>query len=130
MQLVVITWYRAPLFHLLQDPMGDVGRHMFNRGLRIQQSARAVVGKDTGALAASIGISQKPTRMGQEMTIGSPLRHAYMHHEGTRPHIITPKGGNTHLRFSSRGRIVYTRAVMHPGTRPNRYLSRFLYMVR
>lgn len=123
-----IVWNEPALFHLLQDPSGDVGRHMFSRGVMIASAARAKVGKRTGALAASINISQKPTRTGQDMTIGSPLSYAYMHHEGTRPHIIRADAGGL-LRFSSRGRIVYSRAVMHPGTRPNRYLSSFLYMV-
>jgi hypothetical protein len=123
-----IVWNEPALFHLLQDPTGDVGRHMFSRGVMISSAARAMVGKRTGALAASINISQSPTKTGQEMKIGSPLPYAYMHHEGTRPHIIRADSGGL-LRFSSRGRVVYSRAVMHPGTKPNRYLSSFLYMV-
>lgn len=123
-----IDWYKVPLFHVLQDPMGDVGRHLFRRGLLVQQAARVRVGHRTGALAASIGISQKPTRTGQDMTIGSPLRTAYMVHEGTRPHIIRANGTN-HLRFTRRGRVVYTRQVIHPGTRGKKYLTDFLYLV-
>jgi len=123
-----IVWNEPALFHLLKDPAGDVGRHMFTRGVMITAAAKAKVGKKTGALAASIGISQEPTAIGQKMTIGSPLSYAYMHHEGTRPHIIRADSGGL-LRFSARGRVVYSRAVAHPGTRPNRYLSSFLYMV-
>lgn len=124
-----VVWNEPALFHLLKDPTGDVGRHVFSRGVMITAAAKAKVGKRTGALAASIGISQKPTLTGQEMTIGSPLPYAYMHHEGTRPHIIRADSGGL-LRFSSRGRVVYSRAVAHPGTRPNRYLTSFLYMVK
>lgn len=130
MAYVKIDWYAAPLFHLLKDQTGDVGRHLYKRGLTIQNAARARVGKKTGALAASIGISIETTATGQQMLVGSGLKYAHMHHEGTRPHIITPNKPGGHLRFSSRGRIVYARAVMHPGTRPNRYLSSFLHMVR
>ena len=124
-----IVWNEPALFHLLKDPTGDVGRHMFGRGLRITAAAKMKVGKRTGALAASINMSQEPTRTGQKMTIGSPLSYAYMHHEGTRPHIIRADSGGL-LRFSARGRVVYTRQVAHPGTRPNRYLTSFLYMVK
>jgi hypothetical protein len=124
-----IVWNEPALFHLLKDPTGDVGRHMFSRGLRITTAAKAKVGKRTGALEASINMSQEPTRTGQKMTIGSPLSYAYVHHEGARPHIIRADSGGL-LRFSARGRVVYTREVAHPGIRPNRYLSTFLYMVK
>jgi hypothetical protein len=124
-----IVWNEPALFRLLKDPTGDVGRHMFGRGLRITAAAKMKVGKRTGALAASINMSQEPTRTGQKMTIGSPLSYAYMHHEGTRPHVIRADSGGL-LRFSARGRVVYTRQVAHPGTRPNRYLTTFLYMVK
>jgi hypothetical protein len=120
---------KGSTFHLLKDPTGVVGRYMFERGLKIMAAAKVKVGKTTGALAASINISQEPTTTGQKMTIGSPLRYAFYHHEGTRPHLIRADSGGF-LRFSSRGRIVYSRQIMHPGTRPNRYLTSFLYMVR
>lgn len=123
-----IVWNEPALFHLLKSPTGDVGRHMFGRGVMITAAAKAMAGKKTGALAASIGISQSPTRLGQNMTIGSPLPYAYEHHEGTRPHVIRADTGGF-LRFSARGRVVYSRRVMHPGTKPNKYLSSFLYMV-
>jgi len=125
-----ITWYNTPLFHLLKDPSGDVGRYLYKRGLSIQSAARAKVGKRTGALAASIGISMETTLAGQQMLVGSRLDYAYMRHQGTRPHIITANKPGGHLRFSNTGRVVYARSVMHPGTRPNKYLSSFLYMVR
>lgn len=119
----------AQSFHLLKDPTGPVGRHLFKRGMMIVAAAKGKVGKRTGALAASISLSQEPTPTGQKMTIGSPLRYAFVHHEGSRPHVIRADAGGL-LRFSSRGRIVYSRQILHPGTRPNRYLTSFLYMVR
>ena len=42
---------------------------------------------------------------------------------------ITPDTAEV-LRFSSRGRIVYTRVVRHPGTKPNKYLADNLYLIR
>jgi hypothetical protein len=59
---------------------------------------------------------------GQYLWIGSNKNYAYIHHEGTRPHIITPTKAKA-LRFTSGRRVIYTRMVKHPGTKPNRYLS-------
>jgi hypothetical protein len=59
---------------------------------------------------------------GLTAVIGSDNRIALMHHQGTRPHIIMPRRAQT-LRFYSRGRIVYSKLVHHPGTKPNRYLT-------
>lgn len=124
----IVVWNEPALFHLLKDPTGDVGRHMFSRGVEIVALAKSMVGKKTGRLAASIGLTQEPTRLGQKMTIGSPLPYAYVHHEGSRPHIIRADSGGF-LRFSAKGRVVYTRQIIHPGTRPNRYLTTFLHVV-
>ena len=57
---------------------------------------------------------------GQVMKVGSDVRHALWHHEGTRPHPIV---GRRVLRFVKNGKVVFAHKVMHPGTRPNRYLS-------
>ena len=57
---------------------------------------------------------------GQMMKIGSDVRHALWHHEGTRPHAIV---GRRVLRFVKNGKVVFAHKVAHPGTRPNKYLS-------
>jgi hypothetical protein len=114
-------------FQLLKSPVGDVGIHLMKIGTKIKFAAKRQVGKNTGLLAASIGMSQSLTPTGQQVKIGSPVSYALIHHEGSRPHVIRANGGM--LRFTSKGRIVYTRAVMHPGTRPNRYLSDHLWYV-
>lgn len=125
------TYYienKASMFHLLKDPTGPVGRYMFRVGMYIRSAAQVQVGKRTGALAASISFSQNSTTDGQVLTVGSPLNYAYMHHEGTRPHMIRAKGGGA-LKFRSGGRVVITDSVVHPGTRPNKYLSDHLGIV-
>ena len=120
---------RLAIDHMLKQPTGEVGRYMFAIGKRMQAGARVQVGKRTGRLALSIKVSQSRSATGQEMTVGSSLSHALLVHRGTRPHFIVGRAGGT-LRFTSRGRVVHSRAVVHPGTRPNKYLSSQLYMVR
>lgn len=112
----------AKLRRILNSPTGEVGREVRKRGEIARTFARAKVGKRTGALAMSLYIEQSTAIAGQKMSIGSNLPYALAHHEGTRPHLIHARGAEV-LRFSSKGRIVYSRAVMHPGTRPNRYLA-------
>lgn len=45
--------------------------------------------------------------------------------DGTRPHLIRPRRAKA-LRFEVSGRVVYTKLVRHPGTRPNNFLRRAL----
>jgi hypothetical protein len=102
---------------------GMVGRDLKARGEALVALARHDVGKKTGRLAASIGSNLGHTAGGELMvTVGSSNRIALIHHNGTRPHLIFPKRARA-LRFTSGGRIVYTRIVRHPGTRPNPYLT-------
>ena len=117
-----IVWFRPQLDTLLKKPSGAVGRHLAVIGAKIQAGARAQVGVKTGKLKASIRVKHYRTPIGQYITVGSTLKYAYLHHEGTRPHIITPNKSKL-LRFPSRRGIVVARAVFHPGTKPNRYLT-------
>ena len=129
--VVKIVWVpnKAGQYELLKSPTGDVGRYMARIGRRITMMAKAQAGIDTGALKASIRFTQSTTATGQEVKIGSMLGHALVHHEGSRPHIITGRNGGM-LRFTKQSRVVYTRAVVHPGTKPNKYLSDSLWIVR
>jgi len=123
--------FRQPQFDIfLNSTSGTVGRYVRTRGKMILAAAKIQVGKDTGALERSINmVHNRLGTRGHIMTIGSPLDYALVHHEGSRPHVITPRDANI-LRFSSGGRVIYTHKVNHPGTRPNRYLSDQLWMVR
>jgi hypothetical protein len=103
-------------------PGGMVGRYMARMGARMVAGAKAQVGVRTGQLRASIHMRQERAIRGQIIMVGSGVRHALMHHEGTRPHVITGRNGG-YLRFAARGGVVYTRVVNHPGTDPNKYLS-------
>lgn len=117
-----INWFEGPLDLLLRNPIGTVGRYMKFRGARMVAGAKAQVGFDTGALRAAIHMRHRRSPRYQYIEVVAKTKYAYMHHEGTKPHIITPSR-RTVLRFMTRGVLVRTMLVNHPGTRPNRYLS-------
>lgn len=113
----------------LNEPAGAVWRHLNEVGEKVQKAARAQVGRDSHALARSIHLEHKRSSTGPEVYVGSNLNYARLHHEGTRPHIIMPQRAKV-LRLSSKGRVSYSRVVHHPGTKPNRYLTDSLRLVR
>lgn len=108
--------------HLLRSPNGMVADHFHDLSKRTVRLAKRQVGVDTGALKASISYTLRATGAPIVSSIGSKNDIAYLHHEGSVPHVIRPKQGQT-LRFKSHGRIVYAKVVNHPGTKPNRYLT-------
>lgn len=114
---------------IVWDHDGAVMQRFRRIGRTIVVAARAQVGKETGALARSIHYNIQRWGGLPELKIGSASPIAYIHHEGTRPHAISARGGQF-LRFSSKGRVVYDRTVMHPGTKPNRFLTDNLYLAR
>jgi hypothetical protein len=121
--------YKPVLDHFLNSPSGDVGGYMRSVGLRITAAAKAQVGVRTGALRASIHMRHFRDTRGQYVRIGSSHPYARMHHDGTDPHLITPNKAQK-LRFVSKGFLVYTHLVRHPGTKPNRYLTDNLKLVK
>lgn len=106
---------------LTSQHTGLVGQYIHSITNRLVALAKAQVGVKTGQLQRSIK-GNVTTSGGIVGTVGSDNPIAYLHHEGTRAHIITPRRAHT-LRFASRGRIVYTKIVHHPGTKPNRFLT-------
>jgi len=114
--------YEAALAKELKSPSGIVWKYMSRRGKLALEAAKKQVGVRTGALRMSINMKHLANATGQYIWIGSDKNYAYIHHEGSRPHLITPSRAST-LRFTSGARIIYSRSVLHPGTRPNRYLS-------
>lgn len=124
-----IIFRKIELDTMLNEPRGLVGAHLAKRGAMIVAAAKRQVGVRTGALRASIHMRHSRRGIGQAIQVGSPLKYALAHHEGTRPHLIVPNRARV-LRFSAGGRVVYTHAVRHPGTRPNKYLTDNLYLIR
>jgi hypothetical protein len=129
-----MKWNAAGIDWTLHNPSGPVGRDLGNRGNRVLRGAKKLVGKDTRALEESLHVSQYRSSMGQYVTVGSDAKlapHGLAHHEGTRPHIITPTGARGQyliFRSSKTGGVVYATSVEHPGTKPNRYLTNALYL--
>lgn len=122
-----VTFYDPAWDIFKNDPQGEIGRNFHNTGRRIVVAAKIQVGKDTGDLMRSIDMVHSRVGAYQEIWVGSENDIALIHHDGTRPHAITARNAQ-YLRFSQRGRIVYTRSVLHPGTKPNKYLSDNLYL--
>lgn len=91
--------------------------------------AKRMVGVRTGALRNSIVGRHLGNFTGQYLWIGSEKGYALAHHEGTKPHIIKPNNAKV-LRFVSKGQVIYTPVVKHPGTKANHYLSRQLHHFR
>lgn len=119
---VRVIWNEPGLDHLLNQPSGDVGRHLYEIGLKVQAGAKLLVRRRTGRLSRSIYVNRGRDARSQYVMVGSNLRYAYDVHEGTRPHVIAPHNGRI-LRFRQGGRVVYARLVHHPGSRGRKYLT-------
>ena len=126
---VKVIWNKPAIDNMLNGPTGEVGRWLSEKGTEFVEAARIQVGKSTGFLAGSIHMRHSRGARHQELRIGSELSYALAHHEGTKPHIIKAKNGGA-LRFIRGTRIVYVRAVRHPGTEPNKYLADNLHIFR
>jgi hypothetical protein len=120
--------YDAELNKMLKGPQGEVARFMREIGQKIQTQSKAQVKIRSGRLRNSIRVTERTWRTERAVEVGSKVRYAYLHHEGTRPHLIVPIR-RTHLRFRSGARIVFAKSVLHPGTKPNPYLSRPMRLV-
>ena len=124
-----VVFYKPVIDSMLRGPSGLVARHLHDIGRDIQTRAKRLVGIKTGRLRNSIRVNPRTTSLGEQaVEVGSKLKYAYVHHEGSRPHLIVPVK-RTHLKFRAGARIVYTKMVRHPGTRPNRYLTTAMRIV-
>jgi hypothetical protein len=126
---MVVVIRKAELNFLLDSPSGDVGRYLARKASMVKVAAMAQVGVRTGALRASIHMRHLRDTRGQFVRIGSPLNYALAHHEGTKPHRITPNRAQV-LRFVRGSTVVYAHSVMHPGTKPNKFLTDNLSLIR
>lgn len=120
---------QADIIRLFNDERGPVISHMKQIGRVVTAAAKRQAGKDTGELARSIHWNLNRYGGLPEIWVGTYNQIAFLHHEGTRPHAISARGG-TFLRFSAKGRVVYDRTVMHPGTKANRFLTDNIYLAR
>lgn len=125
--LTNVTWDKTQLGLLLDSPAGPVGRDLARRGRKVLIAATMQVGIDTGRLKKSLKMTHERSTRGQFVMVGSKLNYALMHHEGTRPHIITPNRAQV-MVFNKGSRVIYATSVRHPGTKANRYLRDNLYL--
>jgi len=114
--------YEPQLDFMINRPPGAVGRWLSRKGRVVVALAKSQVGVRTGALRPSIHMRHLRDPRGQYLKIGSELPYALLHHEGSRPHVIRPKQAKL-LKFVTRGQMIMTHVVKHPGTAPNRYLT-------
>lgn len=128
--MAVVRFRERQLDTFLNAPNGAVGRYLHRKGEAVLLAAKRQVGVRTGALRSSLHMRHFRDSRGQYLRIGSPLDYALAHHEGTKPHFIRPRGRGGVLVFQTRGRVVVTHLVRHPGTRPNRYLTDNLRLIK
>lgn len=108
--------------NIFHNPEGMVGAYFKRMGAKLRMLAVMQAGLKTGQTKARMYFNLATSGQGLILTVGSTSKVALWHHQGTGRHPITPKFAKT-LRFKVNGRIVYAKAVNHPGTRPNRYLT-------
>ncbi len=116
-----IVFDKRELNAMLHGKDGMVSKDLYKRALRVQASAKRQVGVRSGRLRRSIHIDMTYRPL-TAAYIGSNVRYAMLHHEGSRAHPITAAPGRM-LTFRAGGKRVHTRKVLHPGTKPNRYLT-------
>lgn len=104
---------------------GLVGRDLDRRAERVQDAAVRQAGLLYNRLKPSMRRvwfrSGKPDTL--SLRVGSDVRHALVHHDGARPHVITARGSKPLRYVNKRGQVVFARSVMHPGHKANRYLT-------
>jgi hypothetical protein len=88
------------------------------RAESVQRRAIALVGKDSGRLAANIELDDFRVPSGWHFRVSANTPYAMHHHQGTRPHNIEGP-----LEFPGRRGMVRVQRVSHPGTRPNPFLE-------
>jgi|SanBayMetagenome_1026888.scaffolds.fasta_scaffold43628_2 hypothetical protein len=121
-----VTIYKTELRRFLNTPHDDrktLWKWLEETGDKAVLGAKRKVGVKTGALRNSIHKRHLGNLTGQYLWIGSEKGYAELHHNGSRPHMIRPISPNRTLIFSKGSRLVFASQVMHPGTKPNPYLS-------
>lgn len=77
----------------------------------------------TGNLVQSFGVVLGRLYASVAPDRSTPAKYALAVHEGTGPHVITPKKGKALFWKGAKHPVA---KVNHPGTRPNRYMPRIL----
>ena len=126
------------LDRVFKDTKGDVGIELYKRARRMARHAKNQAPIGTGPTAGRLKRSIKVYRhqrytKGQTIRVGTSVPYAMYVHEGTRPHMIYPQNPGGALKFVPKGgtRVIITKRVKHPGSRPNRFLTdnvKYIYL--
>jgi HK97 gp10 family phage protein len=107
-----------------QDMPGRLYRAMVNSTTLVQNTAKEIGSSSfknrTGTLRRSI---LKDVQGAHRGIIYVGEKYGEYVEEGTRPHVIYPKGGKRALRFKIDGKTVFSRRVNHPGTKPYPFME-------
>ena len=126
-ELTDIKIDQRALYSLLNSQRGPVAGHVREVGRRTVVAAKSLSGVRTGRLKRSIKMERDRSNPREyAVLVGSDVRHALVHHQGARPHVITAKRPGGMMKFRRGGTTVYARQVSHPGHRGNKYLTRAL----
>lgn len=115
---------RTAIERMLRLPGGMVYRNMERRVQRVEAEA---IRRAPGGMGRTIRAQIRRGAGGDFQGVISVNHPAALWVTGgTRPHRIQPRRPGGVLRFTVGGRTVYAKAVMHPGSQPNRFLQEAL----
>ena len=135
----------AALQALLESPNGPVVRDLMRRANAVKTEAQRLVGVYVPPPAGPQRTNRRPGTLrdsivvrlarggvnGVSAIVGSDDKIALWHHEGTVPHVIVPRNRRWLAFYWRRvGAVVFAKRVNHPGTRPNRFLTKALPAAR
>lgn len=118
-------------FAKAEDALLDIRRDELRQfGRRVVSVMQAEAPKKTGQFAS--GIRFRTTQEGDavSLSVSSPQPLGKWIVQGTKPHVITPRGQGYPLRFTVGGTTVFAYRVQHPGTKPNNYPKRAVDQLR
>jgi hypothetical protein len=109
---------------MLHGRTGDVGKVMGGFASLATTEVRKVADErvKTRTGAYKRGISSRLVS-GDRVEVRASAPHSIFLERGTRPHRIVPRREGGFLRFTVGNKVVYSRGVNHPGTRPYRILE-------
>jgi hypothetical protein len=116
---------RTRVERMLRLPGGMVYRNMERRVQRVEAEARR---RAPGSMGSGSNLTVQIRRgPGGDFQGVINSRHPASLYVlgGTRPHVIRPVRARA-LKFTVGGATVYAKVVMHPGTKPNRFLQEAL----
>jgi hypothetical protein len=110
----------------LTSPGGSLSKSMKKRGRAMEALAQQKVRSKTGRLKSSIKYDHRILPTAHIVTLTANAPYAKDVHEGTKPRLIEPNDPKGMLRFVNKGVIVFAHKVLHPGSKPNPFLSKAL----